>query len=205
MLAPSGELLRAGMALKLNHVKRAAQSYLRDQTSHATGRMTSYAVAGGLFAVAGLFVVAALFVGLIALYRWIAITYGQFWGFGAVGALLLVLAAVCAGVAMAQMKRKAKPIVPLASRLRVAVATPRIPRGTVKQAVKEVATAIPLVPLAPGERGHDSKAGDGKAYHGKAWPVRANRPVQLGLMLAAVGLVGLTAARRRRHRHSLDA
>lgn len=205
MLAPSGELLRAGMALKLNHVKRAAQSYLRDQTSYATGKVTSYAVAGGLFAVAGLFVVAAFFVGLIALYRWIAITYGQFWGFGAVGALLLVLAAVCAGVAMAQMKRKAKPIVPLASRLRVAIATPRIPRGTVKQAVKEVATTIPPVPLAPGERGHGSKGHDSKAYHGKAWPVRANRPVQLGLMLAAVGLVGLTAVRRRRHRQSLEA
>lgn len=205
MLAPSGELLRAGMALKLNHVKRAAQSYLRDQTSYATGKVTSYAVAGGLFAVAGLFVVAAFFVGLIALYRWIAIAYGQFWGFGAVGALLLVLAAVCAGVAMAQMKRKAKPIVPLASRLRVAIATPRIPRGTVKQAVKEVATTIPPVPLAPGERGHGSKGHDSKAYHGKAWPVRANRPVQLGLMLAAVGLVGLTAVRRRRHRQSLEA
>ncbi|MEY9755087.1 phage holin family protein [Bradyrhizobium yuanmingense] len=194
MLAPSGELLRAGMALKLNHVKRAAQSYLRDQTSQATGKVTSYAVAGGLFAVAGLFVVAAFFVGLIALYRWVGITYGQFWGFGAVAAVLLVLAAVCAGVAMAQMKRKAKPVVPLASRLRVAIATPRIPRGTVKEAVKEVATTIPLAPRAPGERGGI-----------KTWPARANRPVQLGLMLAAVGLVGLTAARRRRNRHSLEA
>ncbi|MBR0959384.1 phage holin family protein [Bradyrhizobium japonicum] len=205
MLAPSGELLRAGVALKLNHVKRAAQSYLRDQTSQATGKVTAYAVAGGLFAVAGLFVVAAFFVGLIALYRWLAITYGQFWGLGAVGAVLLVLAAVCAGVAMAQMRRKPKPIVPLASRLRVAVATPRIPRGTVKQAVKEVATTIPLAPLGPGERGHDSKAYGSKAYGSTAWPARANRPVQLGLMLAAVGLVGLTAARRRRHRHSQEA
>lgn len=194
MLAPSGELLRAGMALKLNHVKRAAQSYLRDQTSHATGKVTSYAVAAGLFAVAGLFVVAAFFVGLIALYRWVAITYGQFWGLGAVGAVLLVLAAVFAGVAMAQMRRKPKPIVPLASRLRVAIATPRIPRGTVKQAVKEVATTIPLAPLAPGERGHDNRS----------WPVRTNRPVQLGLMLAAVGLLGVTAARRRRHGQRLE-
>lgn len=193
MLAPSGELLRAGLALKLNHVKRAAQSYLRDQTSRATGKMTSYAVAGGLFAVAGLFVVAAFFVGLVALYRWIAITYGQFWGFGAVGAVLLVLAAICVGVAMAMMKRPTKPIVPLASRMRVAIATPRIPRGTVKQAVKEVATTIPLVPLAPGERGHGRTA----------WPT--NRPVQLGLMLAAIGLAGFTAARRRRHRQRLDA
>ncbi|WP_128923589.1 phage holin family protein [Bradyrhizobium guangxiense] len=195
MLAPSGELLRAGMALKLNHVKRAAQSYLRDQTSQATGKVTSYAVAGGLFAVAALFVVAAFFVGLIALYRWVAITHGQFWGFGAVGGLLLVLAAVCAGVAMAQMKRKAKPVVPLASRLRVAIATPRIPRGTVKEAVKEVATTIPLAPLSPGERRHGARA----------WPVRGNRPVQLGLMLAAIGLAGFTAARRRRHGHRLDA
>ena len=199
MLAPSGELLRAGMALKLNHVKRAAQSYLRDQTSQATGKVTSYAVAGGLFAIAGLFVVATFFVGLIALYRWVGITYGQFWGFGAVAAVLLVLAGVCAGVAMAQMKRKAKPVVPLASRLRVAIATPRIPRGTVKEAVKEVATTIPLAPFAPGERGGIKSGGI------KNWPARANRPVQLGLMLAAVGLVGLTAARRRRNRHSVEA
>jgi hypothetical protein len=195
MLAPSGELLRVGVALKLNHLKRAARSYLRDRTSQATGRATSYAVAAGLFAVAGLFLIAAFFVGLVALYRWIAITYGQFWGFGAVGAVLLVLAACCAGAALAQMNRRDKPIVPLASRLRVAIATPRIPRGTVKQAVKEVATTIPLAPLAPGERSHG----------GNTRPVRANRPVQLGLMLAAVGLLGFTAARRRRHGHGLDA
>lgn len=195
MLAPSGELLRAGMALKLNHLKRAAQSYLRDRTNQATGRATSYAVAAGLFAVAGLFLIAAFFVGLIALYRWVAIAYGQFWGFGTVAAVLLVLAAACAGVAMAQMNRRTKPIVPLASRMRVAIGTPRIPRGTVKQAVKEVATTIPLVPLAPGERGHGSKFP----------PIRANRPVQLGLMLAAIGLLGFTAARRRRRGPGLGA
>jgi hypothetical protein len=195
MLAPSGELLRAGVALKLNHLKRAARSYLRDRTSQATGRATSYAVAAGLFAVAGLFVIAAFFVGLVAMYRWVAITYGQFWGFGAVAAVLLVLAAACAGVAVAQMKRREKPIVPLASRMRVAIATPRIPLGTVKEAVKEVATNIPLVPLAAG----------GREPGGNRWRPRANRPVQLGLMLAAVGLLGFTAARRRRHGHGLDA
>ncbi|MET4200325.1 phage holin family protein [Bradyrhizobium sp. LA6.12] len=195
MLAPSGELLRAGIALKINHLKRAARSYLRDRTNQATGRATSYAVAAGLFAMAGLFLIATLFVGLMALYRWVAITHGQFWGFGAVAAVLLVLAVSCAGVAQAQMKRRDKPIVPLASRMRVAIATPRIPRGTVKQAVKEVATTIPLVPRAPGERGRG----------GNALSARTNRPVQLGLMLAAVGLLGFTAARRRRHGHGLDA
>ncbi|OKO76543.1 hypothetical protein AC629_32610 [Bradyrhizobium sp. NAS80.1] len=195
MLAPSGELLRTGVALKFNHLRRAARSYLRDRTGQATGRATSYAVAAGLFAVAGLFLIAALFVGLIALFRWIEITYGQFWGFGAVAAALLVLAAACAGVAMAQMKRPTRPIVPLASRMREAITTPRIPRGTIKEAVKEVATTVPLVPHAPDKRGHG----------GKASPARANRSVQLGLMLAAIGLLGLTAARRRRHGRGLDA
>lgn len=195
MLAPSGELLRAGLALKANHLKRATQSYLRDRASQTTGRVTSYAVAAGLFAVAGLFVIATFFVGLIALYRWVAIHYGQFWGFGAVGAVLLVLAGVCAGIAMAQINRKPKSIVPLTSRLRVAIATPRIPRGTVKEAVKEVATTIPLVPLAPGEKGHRNGAS----------PLRGSRSVQLGLMLAAVGVLGLTAARRRRASHRMHA
>ena len=198
MLAPSGELLRAGMALKLNHLKRAAQSYLRDRTSQTTGRVTSYAVAAGLFAVAGLFLVAAFFVGLIALYRWIAITYGQFWGFGAVAAVLLVLAAACAGVAMAQMNRRTRSIVPLASRLRVAIVTPRILRVTVKQAVKEVATAIPLVPLGP-----DEKPG-ARGRGGMAKPLRSNRSLQLGLMVAAAGLLGVTVARRKHPIHRLD-
>jgi len=194
MLAPSGELLRAGLALKANHLKRATQSYLRDRASQTTGRVTSYAVAAGLFAVAGVFVIAALFVGLIALYRWVAIHYGQFWGFGAVGAVLLALATICAGIAFAKMNRKTRPIVPLTSRLRVAIATPRIPRGTVKDAVKAVATTIPLVPLGPGEKGHSA-----------ASSMRGSRPVQVGLMLAALGLLGFTAARRRRNAHQLDA
>lgn len=195
MLAPSGELLRAGMALKLNHLKRATRSYLRDRADQATGKATSYVVAAGLFAVAGLFVVAACFVGLMALFRWVEFNYGLFWAFGAVGAVLLVAAAICAGIALGQIKRRPRQVVPLASRLRVAIATPRIPRGTVKEAVKEVATAIPLAPLAPGE----------KAQGGKAASVRSNRSVQLGLMLAAVGLLGVTAARRRRRASRLDA
>ncbi|MBR0712531.1 phage holin family protein [Bradyrhizobium liaoningense] len=199
MLAPSGELLRAGVALKINHLKRAAKSYLRDRAGQASGRVTSYAVAAGLFAVAGVFVIAAFFVGLMALFRWVEFTYGMFWAFGAVGAVLLVLAAILAGLAVAQMNRRPKTIVPLASRLRVAIATPRIPRGTVKEAVKEVATTIPLVPLAPGENGHRNGAGS------RTSRARGNRPVQLGLMLAAVGLLGLTAVRRRRHSHELDA
>src|SRR5512139_2538804 len=191
MLAPSGELLRAGLQLKLNHVRRAARSYVRDRADQAAGKATSYAVATGLFAATGLFSVAACFVGLMALFRWIEFNYGLFWAFGAVGALLLLLAAICAGIAMARLKRPTKDIPSLASRLRVAIVSPRIPRGTVKEAVKEVATAIPLAPLTAGEE----RSSSGPS------PVRNNRNLQLGLMLAALALLGITATRRRR-RHT---
>ena len=50
MLALSSGLLRTGLALKLNQVKRATSSYLRDRTNQATGTMTSYAIAAALFA-----------------------------------------------------------------------------------------------------------------------------------------------------------
>ena len=58
MLAPSSGLLRAGIELKLNQIKRATRSYLRDRTDQATSTLTSYAVAAGLFAAAGIFLIA---------------------------------------------------------------------------------------------------------------------------------------------------
>ena len=50
MLAPSANLLRAGLvraslALKLEQVKRATRSYLRDRTHQATDSATSYILA----------------------------------------------------------------------------------------------------------------------------------------------------------------
>src|ERR1700761_2478502 len=59
MLAPPGDLLRAGFEMKLNRVKRATSSYMRDRANQATGKATSYAVAAGLYAVAGVFMLAA--------------------------------------------------------------------------------------------------------------------------------------------------
>ena len=102
MPALSSGLLRAGIGLKLNQVKLATRSYLRDRTNQATGSLTSYAVAAGLFAAAGIFLIAACFVGAMALFRWIEIHYGMFWAFGAVGALLTAIAAICAGDCLRQ-------------------------------------------------------------------------------------------------------
>src|SRR5262249_51405668 len=60
-----------------------------------------------LFVIGGLAALAAFFVGLIALYRWVAIDYGEFYGFAAVGGVLIVIAAI--GLAGAIMKAKSLP------------------------------------------------------------------------------------------------
>ena len=39
MLAPTSDLLRAGIGLKLGQIKLATRSYLRDRTNQATGTM----------------------------------------------------------------------------------------------------------------------------------------------------------------------
>ena len=78
MLAPSSGLLRAGIGLKLNQIKLATRSYLRDRTNQATGTVASYAVAAGLLAAAGIFLIAACIVGTMALFRWVEINNAQF-------------------------------------------------------------------------------------------------------------------------------
>ena len=117
----SSGLLRAGLALKLGQIKLAIRSYLRDRTNQATDTAASYAIAAGLFAAAGIFLIAACLVGVTALFRWIEINYGLFQAFGAVGALLLVIAAICAGLAARRLKRPPPHFPTLASRLRVAI------------------------------------------------------------------------------------
>jgi hypothetical protein len=180
MLAPPGDLLRAGFEMKLNRVKRATRSYMRDRTRQATGTVTSYAVAAGLFAVAGIFVIAACLVGLDALFRWVEIKYGLFPAFGVIGGILVLLAAACAGFAMYKLRRPAPKFPSLSSRLRVAIASP-IAR---EPAADEIDPDT--IPLAP------------SASHRIAARNRSGISVPVGLSVAAL-LLGWAAARRRQH------
>jgi hypothetical protein len=185
MPALSSGLLRAGIGLKLNQIKLATRSYLRDRTNQASGSVTAYAVAAGLFAAAGIFLIAACFVGATALFRWIEIHYGEFWGFGAVGMLLTVIAATCAGIATAKLGQPSSHFPSLTSRLRVAIkANPLQPNQI--EAARDTAAAVLLAPSAPPglrRRRRQRSAGD-------------NRQMQAGLILMAT-LLGLAATRRR--------
>jgi len=153
MSALSSGLLRAGLELKLNQMKRATRSYLRDRTDQATGTLAGYAIAAGLFATCGIFLIAAILVGLDALFRWIEINYGLFWAFGAIGLLLLMIAGICAGLAMSRLRRPSPHFPSLTSRLRVAIkGKPRAPKPAVPDRIataSNTATAILRSPAAP--------------------------------------------------------
>jgi hypothetical protein len=153
MAGLSSGLLQAGLALKINQVKRAASSYARDRAAQGQGIVASYAVAAGLYAAAGIFLIAACLVGVTALFRWIEIKYGLFQAFGAIGGLLLLIAIVCAGLAASKLNRPAKHFPSLSSRLRVAIKANPIQAGPVKsdrvEAVRDTATAILSTPAEP--------------------------------------------------------
>jgi Putative Actinobacterial Holin-X, holin superfamily III len=193
MLALSSGLLRTGLALKLNQIKRATRSYLRDRTNQATGTATSYAVAAGLFAAAGIFLIAAVLVGVTALFRWIEINYGLFQAFGAIGGLLVVIAAICAGLAASRLKRPAPKFPSLTSRLRVAINANPIKPARV-EAATNTATAIlrePAMPVSGASRARRMS---------RSGPV-ADRKVQAGLLVAAT-LLGWAAVRRQQVRRT---
>jgi hypothetical protein len=187
MLAPSSGLLRAALALKLNQIKRAARSYLRDRTDQATGTITSYAIAAGLFAAAGIFLIAALLVGITALFRWIEIKYGLFCAFGVVGGLLAVLAALCAALAGARLKQRPRHIPTLTSRLRVAIKANPIKPDQI-EAARDTAAAILSTPSSPAPRASRRRPSD------KAGP-RDNKAMAALIVLAT--LLGWAAVRRR--------
>jgi hypothetical protein len=191
MLAPPGDLLRAGLGLKLNQIKRATRSYLRDRTNQATGSVTSYAVAAGLFAAAGIFLIAACLVGITALFRWIEINYGLFQAFGAIGALLLLIAAICAGLAVSRLHQPPPHFPSLTSRLRVAIWANPIKLNPAEAAHDVAASVLAATPDPVAGRTRTSAGSQRK---------KGNSGVQAGLVLTAV-LLGIALTRRRQAIH----
>ncbi|MGJ4997940.1 phage holin family protein [Bradyrhizobium sp. HKCCYLS3077] len=179
MLAPPGELLQLGLEQRLNRVKRATQAYMRDRTRQATGTVTSYAVAAGLFATAGIFLIAACIVGLTALFRWVEMTYGLFTAFAVVGGIMLALAVICAVIAAVKLRSPTPHYPSLGSRLRVAIAAPVARQPDADQIDPDT------IPLAPSASSTNHSGGLG----------RVNVPV--GVAVAAL-LLGVAALRRRR-------
>jgi hypothetical protein len=155
--------------------------------------MMSYAIAAALFAAAGIFLIAACLVGTVALYRFIAIHYGQFWAFGAIGALLVTIAAICAGLAAAKLRRAPPHFPTLTSRLRVAIKSNPLEPNQI-EAARDTAASVLLAPSAPPS---------GIRHAQRSRPARNNRNIQAGLIIMAT-LLGWAATRRRSHARQTD-
>jgi hypothetical protein len=82
--------LEQRVELAKDHVRQAAQ--------------TAAVVVAALLVLAGLTVLSALGVGLIALYRWVLLNYGQFYGLAAVGGVLILIAIILLAGAMLEAK-----------------------------------------------------------------------------------------------------
>jgi hypothetical protein len=180
----SSGLLRTGLALKLSQIKLATRSYLRDRTGQATSTISAYAIAAGLYGAAGVFLIAACLVGVTALFRWIEINYGLFQAFGAIGALLLVAAAICAALAVGTVKRAPRQFPSLTSRLRVAIRANPIHANQI-QTTGNTTSAVLFAPSATVRR-----------IKSRYRPEREGLQISAGLVLVAA-LLGWAAARRR--------
>jgi uncharacterized membrane protein len=75
-----------------------------------TGIIIRYAVAVALVLAAAAGLIGAIAVGLAALFHWIEINYGPNTAYAAVAGLLVVLALLCAGIAILLLKNKLPPI-----------------------------------------------------------------------------------------------
>jgi hypothetical protein len=177
-------LVRTGLALKLNQVKRATSSYMHDRAEQTQGVAVSYAVAAGLYTAAGIFLIATLLVGATALFRWIEMRYGLFQAFGATGGLLLVLAILCGVLAGSRLKKPTRQFPSLGSRLRVAISA--------KPTGDSTSSSGPAAPAR-------AAAAEFKPSTRPSAPMRgaptASGPVKAGLVLAAT-MAGWALARR---------
>jgi uncharacterized membrane protein YqjE len=117
-----------------------------------TERAQAAAAIAALSGLAGVAVFAAFGVGLVALYDWIALSYGQFYGYAAVVVVLLVLAATAVAAARLKAKSWSAETADRAAVKQRALTQTRVARVTAAAAALEA----PPPPLRHPFQSHDS-------------------------------------------------
>jgi len=128
------EVLRTALAVKASNIQRAGFAYVRDQASRGKSAIVSYVVGACLLLGAAIFAIVAILIGAAALFRFIEMRYGLFEAFGVVGGATLVVALILLAVGLAKIRAPSKPVVPLASRVRVAAHSNPVTKENVKSA-----------------------------------------------------------------------
>ena len=89
---------------KIAEIRITLEERVEVAKDHLTQATQAAAVLAVLFVLASLAALSAVGVGLIALYSWVSLNYGQFYGFAAVGGLLLFIAVITFASAMIKAK-----------------------------------------------------------------------------------------------------
>jgi hypothetical protein len=85
---------------KIAELKADLEFKAQQVSEHASFKARNLALIAGLFLCASILVLFALIVGLVALFHWAELRYGPYTGLGLVAGTLLILAALCVGVAL---------------------------------------------------------------------------------------------------------
>jgi hypothetical protein len=166
---------------------------MRDRATQAKSVAVSYALACALYIAAVLFLLAACFTGVFALFRWVELTYGQFWAFGAIAGLLVLLTAVCVLFATRALHSRTPRYPGLVKRLRIAIRSNPVSPGeapALRNTAAQLLVARPASAMARRNRG------------------RGRRPPSDGglrlSMVVAAALLGWAAVRRHDHQRGAD-
>jgi hypothetical protein len=115
----------------------------KDQVSQTA---QAVAVLTALFALAAIALLSAFAVGLIALYSWVALNYGQFYGFAAVGFSLTLIAVVLFSAGMSKAKSRAAEGAAQAAATKIRLAQAHVER--VDTAAAEIEQRVLVAPPA---------------------------------------------------------
>jgi hypothetical protein len=107
MLIRIFKLFGLDLPAKMAEVRIGIEERLELAKDQVNQTAQAVAVLTALFALAAIALLAAFAVGLIALYSWVALNYGQFYGFGAVGLGLTLIAVVLFSAGMSKAKSRA--------------------------------------------------------------------------------------------------
>ena len=95
----------AGIDINAKVAELRADFELKAQriSERAAVKARNLALIAGLFLGASIFLLLALIVGLVALFHWAELHYGPYTGLALVASALLILAALCVGIALSYM------------------------------------------------------------------------------------------------------
>jgi len=98
------KLIGLDVPARIAEVRADLERRVEDAAGQVKQAASMAATIAVLYALAGVAALFACIVGLIALFRYVDLTYGEFYGFAAVGGLLVILAGILIAAAMAQAK-----------------------------------------------------------------------------------------------------